>query len=109
MGLILKLTYINRIRNIHIHIFLNKYEYLITKLLFCHLHPLPANDDPLDLSCSLVNLVNLGVPHQLLNWVLSVEAISSEHLDGISGTLVSHVSGKALGNGCHVGVPDLVV
>ena len=59
-------------------------------------HPFPADDDSLDLSCSLVDLINLGVPHQLLNRVLSVEAIASKHLDSISGGLLRKKTLKGL-------------
>ena len=55
--------------------------------LFRNPQPFPGNDDPLDLSCPLINLVNLGVPHQLLHRVLGVESISSENLDSIRCTL----------------------
>lgn len=41
---------------------------------------LPGNDEALDLGGSFINLVNLGITHQLLNGVLGVETIASKHL-----------------------------
>ena len=60
---------------------------LQTKLLFGDGHPFPGDDDSLDLSCSLVDLIDLGVPHQLLRGVLGVEPVSTKDLDSIGSRL----------------------
>ena len=49
-----------------------------------------TDDQTLDLAGALVDLVDLGIAHQLLNRVLAVEAGSTEYLDGIG----SAVAGK---------------
>merc|ERR1712055_835776 len=76
-------------------------------------HPFPGNDDPLDLSCALIDLVDLCISHQLLSRVFSVETVATKDLNSVSGGLVGHVSGKALGNGgvqrvplSHVSLPS---
>ena len=56
-----------------------------SKLLFRHPDPLSGDDHPLDLSGSLVDLVNLGVSHQFLHRVLSVESVPTEYLHSVSG------------------------
>lgn len=58
-------------------------------------------DEPLNLRGSFVDLVYLGVPHQFLDWVFGVEAVSSEHLHRISGCLVSDFRSMTLGHWCH--------
>ena len=60
---------------------------LEAKLLLSNGHPLPGDDDPLDLGRSLVYLVDLGVPHQLLHGVLRVEPVTAKHLHSISRRL----------------------
>ena len=39
------------------------------------------DDDTLDLSSALVDLIDLGVSHQLLNGVVAVESITTENLE----------------------------
>jgi hypothetical protein len=38
------------------------------------------NDDTLNLSSAFVDLVDFRIPHQLLHWVITVEAIASKDL-----------------------------
>ena len=49
--------------------------------------PLPGDDDSLDLGGTLVDLVDLGVPHQLLHGVVAIETIASKDLHSIGGRL----------------------
>ena len=67
-----------------------------SKLLFRHPDPLSGDDHPLDLSGSLVDLVNLGVSHQFLHRVVRVESVPTEYLHSISGGLVGNISGETL-------------
>ena len=39
-----------------------------------------GNDDTLNLSSAFVDLVDLGIPHQFLYWVITVETVASEDL-----------------------------
>ncbi|GMT32173.1 hypothetical protein PFISCL1PPCAC_23470, partial [Pristionchus fissidentatus] len=64
---------------------------------------LTSNHHSLDLTGSLIDLVDLGVSHQLLHRVFAVEAVSSEDLDGVGGCLVGLVGSEALGNRGKVG------
>ena len=61
-----------------------------------HPNPLSGNDYPLDLSGSLVDLVNLGISHQFLHRVLSVESVPTEYLHSVSGGLIGNISGETL-------------
>src|SRR6266571_510786 len=49
--------------------------------------------EPLDLRGALVDLVQLRVPHQLLDRVLLHVAVTAEDLDGIGGDLHRRVRG----------------
>lgn len=42
--------------------------------------PLPGHNESLDLGGALVDLVNLGIPHQLLRRVLRVVAVTTKYL-----------------------------
>ena len=53
---------------------------------FSLLQHFTTNDDLLDLRGALVDLVDLGVSHQLLYWVLAVEAGTTENLNCIRST-----------------------
>ena len=57
----------------------------------------------------VTHLVDLGVPHQLLNRILAVETVASEYLDSISSNLVGDVSSKGLGNRSIVSVSAALV
>ena len=57
---------------------------------------LAANDELLNLRRALVNLEDLGIAHQLLDWVLAIETVATVNLDGISRVLISRVTGKEL-------------
>ena len=65
----------------------SKYEKLESKLLLSNAQPLPGDDDPLDLSGALVDLVDLGISHQLLHGVFGVETIATKNLNSVSGRL----------------------
>ena len=91
-------------------------------------HPFPGNDDSLDLSGALVDLmkkeneqhifeklcvkhtkgknhlVDFGIAHQLLSGVVGVEAVAAKDLDAVGGGLVGDVTREALGNGGVEGV-----
>ena len=69
---------------------------LHSKLLLCHPNPFSGNDHPLDLSSSLVDLVNLGISHQFLHWVLGVESVATEYLDSVSSGFIRNISGETL-------------
>lgn len=72
------------------------------------------DDNALNLRGSLVDLIDLGITHQFLHWILRVEAISSKdlklcrlplvisfgktNLNSVGGSLVGSVGGKALGD-----------
>ena len=56
---------------------------LKSKLLLGNRHPLPGDDNPLNLCGSFVDLVDLGVSHQLLRGVLSVEPVPTEDLNRV--------------------------
>ena len=71
-------------------------EFLHSKLLLCHPNPFSGNDHPLNLSSSLVDLVNLGISHQFLHWVLGIEAVPTEYLYSVSGGLIGNISGETL-------------
>jgi hypothetical protein len=43
-------------------------------------------------------LVNLGVSHKFLDWILGVEAVSAKDLHGIGSTFVGYITSKSLGN-----------
>jgi hypothetical protein len=45
------------------HHFINVGGVSLLSLLLGQVQPLAADNDPLDLSCAFVNLVNLGVTH----------------------------------------------
>ena len=60
---------------------------LKAELLLGNRHPLPGDDNPLNLCGSLVDLVDLGVSHQLLSGVLSVEPVSTEDLNRVGSRL----------------------
>src|SRR4249919_2387426 len=47
----------------------------------------PGDHEPLDLRGALVDLVELRVPHQLLDRVLLDVAVAAEDLDGVGGHL----------------------
>merc|ERR1712083_443228 len=67
-------------------------------------HPFPGNDDSLDLSGALVDLVDFGIAHQLLSGVVGVEAVAAKDLDAVGGGLVGDITSKAFGNGGVQGV-----
>ena len=69
---------------------------LEAKSLLGNIHPLPRDNDSLDLRSSLVDLVNLGISHQFLHWVLGIESVPTEYLYSVSGGLISNVSGETL-------------
>lgn len=50
------------------------------RLLLGLLNHLTRDDEALDLSSALVDLVDLSVTHQLLNGVLAVETVATEDL-----------------------------
>ena len=54
---------------------------------------LAGDHEPLDLGGALVQLQDLGVPHQLLDRVLLDEAVAAIHLDGVGGDLHRGVRG----------------
>ena len=60
-----------------------KKKVLHAKFLFGNGHPLPGDDDTLDLGRALVDLVNLGVSHQLLYRVFTVEPVAAKHLHSV--------------------------
>lgn len=41
---------------------------------------LSCDDQALNLCCALIDLVDFGIAHQLLCWVLCVESIATKHL-----------------------------
>ena len=57
---------------------------------------LSGDDKTLDLCSSFVDLVNLGISHQLFHRVLTVVSITPEHLNRITGRLVRDVRSIAL-------------
>src|SRR5947208_8051927 len=57
---------------------------------------LACNHEPLDLRGALVDLVELGVPHQLLDRVLLHVAVAAEDLDGVRRDLHADVGGEPL-------------
>ena len=87
-------------------------------------HPFPGNDDSLDLSGALVDLmkkeneqhifenykggrnhlVDFGIAHQLLSGVVGVEAVAAKDLDAVGGGLVGNITSKAFGHGGVQGV-----
>ena len=91
-------------------------------------HPFPGNDDSLDLSGALVDLmkkeneqhifeklhvkhkggkdhlVDFGIAHQLLSGVVGVEAVAAKDLDAVGGGLVGDITSKAFGHGGVQGV-----
>src|SRR5438093_1528878 len=56
------------------------------------------DDKPLDLRRALPDLVDLGVPKPLLDWVLLDVPVAAENLDGVGRDLHRHVGGEALGH-----------
>src|SRR5437867_76437 len=56
------------------------------------------DDKPLDLRRALPDLVDLGVPKPLLDWVLLDVPVAAENLDGVGRDLHRHVGGVALGH-----------
>merc|ERR1712196_503504 len=56
------------------------------------------NNEALDLRGTLVNLVDFGISHQLLDWILCVETVASEHLHRIRDNLVGVVASKRFGH-----------
>lgn len=73
-------------------------------LLLELLHHQPRNDNSLDLRCALIDLINLSIPHQLLNGIIRIVTVSTKHLYSIGGDFVGPVSSKTFGNGCVVTV-----
>lgn len=51
-----------------------------------------ADDQTLDLAGAFVNLVDLGVAHKLLNWVVAVETGSTEYLNSIGSAVMKKKS-----------------
>src|SRR6266545_3603447 len=58
-----------------------------------------GDHEALDLGGALVDLVQLGVPHQLLDRVLLHVPVATEDLDGVRRDLHADVGGEALGVG----------
>ena len=54
-----------------------------------------GDDNTLDLGGSFVDLVNLGISEELLDWVLGVETVTTEDLNSISSNLVGSVTSEA--------------
>lgn len=61
-----------------------------------------ADDQPLDLRRSFVDLIDFGVAHQFLDWVVGVEAVTTVDLHGIACNFIGDVSSVALADGRHV-------
>lgn len=76
---------------------------LISSILSDSSEQLTSNDHALNLRSSLVDLEDLGVTHQLLRWVFSVETSSSKDLHSICGGLVGSVGSEELGDRSVVG------
>ena len=66
---------------------------------------LSADDEFLNLVSSLVDLEDFGIPHQFLDRVVLVVAISAEHLDRVAGVSVSGNSAIKFADRRIVGVP----
>lgn len=59
-------------------------------LRLCHLNHVPRDDQALDLGSSFVDLVDLGVSHQLLDGVITVEAIATKDLGSTNKRIIIH-------------------
>lgn len=70
---------------------------------------LPGNDESLDLWCALINLVDLGIPHQFLDRVFCVETITAEDLHGVCSSFVGDLGSVALRYRSEDRVPDTCV
>ena len=72
------------------------FSFFATYRLQILLNMFTTNNKLLNLGGTFIDLENFGVTHQFLNWIFTVETITTVDLNGISCVLICSITSKEL-------------